>query len=434
MDRIGGQLLDALRSSELVKAAAGLIIFGGSVSFAQQGIRFVWNKVRQRFMLTLELNSKDESYTWLVEWLSEQPYSKVATQLMLETTYDAEHGNNPNDLRPRVMFTPSVGFHSFTYRGKYIWLWRDRDTNAADLTNRGFLETITISIFGRDRKVVQNLVNDAMELSFSREEGKTVIYTSCGSSWRKFGARSRRPMDSVILDRGVVDALCADISDFLGSTCWYRDMGIPYHRGYLFYGVPGSGKTSFIFALAGQFRMNICMVNLSDKDMSDDQLNSLLNSAPPRSILLLEDIDAAFVGRANREDVHSRVTFSGLLNALDGVAAQEGRVLFMTTNKHELLDPALIRPGRADMAVFFGVATHYQADQMLRRFYPEVTMDAVATFVCKVQEKGVTMAELQGYLLRYRTDLQGALDNLDQFLGQLSPQTRAQLAAVHGPK
>jgi chaperone BCS1 len=62
--------------------------------------------------------------------------------------------------------------------------------------------------------------------------------------------------------------------------------------------------------------MNICIVSLNDKDMSDEQLNHLLNSAPPRSILLLEDVDAAFWARESVVDSHTRVTFSGLLNAL----------------------------------------------------------------------------------------------------------------------
>ena len=67
-------------------------------------------------------------------------------------------------------------------------------------------------------------------------------------------------------------------------------------------------------------------------------------------IILLEDIDALFV---QRESVGrgGGVTFSGLLNALDGVRSQEGRILFMTTNHKEKLDPALLRPGRADYHV-----------------------------------------------------------------------------------
>ena len=76
-----------------------------------------------------------------------------------------------------------------------------------------------------------------------------------------------------------------------------------------------------------------------------------MSNAPERSILLLEDIDAAFLGRTatsqerQPDGYQPNVTFSGLLNALDGVASGESRIIFMTTNHLERLDPALIRPG-----------------------------------------------------------------------------------------
>jgi chaperone BCS1 len=144
---------------------------------------------------------------------------------------------------------------------------------------------------------------------------------------RKFGQpRAPRPLSSVILEDSVKESVLDDIKGFLSSASWYRDMGIPYRRGYLFYGFPGSGKvckafivvftlykTSFILAIAGALKLNIGMVSLSDKDLTDEDLNSLLNSAPPRSILLIEDIDAAF---SNRDQAQTRITFSGLLNAL----------------------------------------------------------------------------------------------------------------------
>ena len=78
-------------------------------------------------------------------------------------------------------------------------------------------------------------------------------------------------------------------------TQWLRlGLGIPYRRGYLLYGPPGSGKTSFIQALAGKLSYNICVLNLSQRGLMDDKLNHLLMNAPERSIILLEDIDAAF--------------------------------------------------------------------------------------------------------------------------------------------
>ncbi len=150
-----------------------------------------------------------------------------------------------------------------------------------------------------------------------------------------------------------------------------RLAGIPYRRGYLLYGSPGSGKSSFIMALAGYLDYNICLLNLSERGMTDDRLTHLLSNAPERSILLLEDIDAAFTGRqsAAEDGYQANVTFSGLLNALDGVASGESRIVFMTTNHVEKLDPALIRPGRVDVIVELGDAEPEQVRRLVKRFY-----------------------------------------------------------------
>lgn len=79
-------------------------------------------------------------------------------------------------------------------------------------------------------------------------------------------------------------------------------LGIPYRRGYLLYGPPGSGKTSFIQALAGELEYNICILNLSERGLTNDRLNHLLTNLPERSIMLLEDIDAAFAKRDKSQE------------------------------------------------------------------------------------------------------------------------------------
>lgn len=67
--------------------------------------------------------------------------------------------------------------------------------------------------------------------------------------------------------------------------------------------------------------MSVCIVNLSAVGMSDDRLSDLLNYAPHNSILLLEDVDAAFVKKVSNQGVlNNTLTLSGLLNALDGIA------------------------------------------------------------------------------------------------------------------
>jgi hypothetical protein len=68
-------------------------------------------------------------------------------------------------------------------------------------------------------------------------------------------------------------------------------------------------------------------------------------------------------------DINPPVTFSGFLNALDGVASGEERVIFLTTNHIDRLDPALIRPGRVDLASFVDDAVPEQARTLFTNFY-----------------------------------------------------------------
>jgi chaperone BCS1 len=84
--------------------------------------------------------------------------------------------------------------------------------------------------------------------------------------------------------------------------------GIPYRRGYLLHGPPGCGKSSFITALAGELEFGICVLNLSERGLTDDRLNHLLSVAPQQSIILLEDVDAAFTSREENAQGQNKYT------------------------------------------------------------------------------------------------------------------------------
>jgi chaperone BCS1 len=142
----------------------------------------------------------------------------------------------------------------------------------------------------------------------------------------------------------------------------------------------------------------------------------------------LEDVDAAFVQRdAQKGNCH--VTFSGLLNALDGVAAAEERIIFMTTNHYEKMDPALIRPGRVDVQEFIGLASDYQIYNMFLRFYPE-QIEYADKFVQKVRESGreLSPAQIQGHFVIYKLSHLDAYNNIDELL---KPNVENILAKQH---
>ena len=98
------------------------------------------------------------------------------------------------------------------------------------------------------------------------------------------------------------------------------------------------------------------------------------------------------------------------MNALDGVVASEERIIFMTTNHPERLDPALLRPGRVDVKEYLGHATHYQMKQMFLRFYGGTDERAEAfARVFSNSTLPVSTAFLQGLFVSNKGDADSAI-------------------------
>ncbi|KAF8262603.1 P-loop containing nucleoside triphosphate hydrolase protein [Lactarius quietus] len=305
--------------------------------------------------------------------------------------------------RMRVVFQPtSDTTHTIYYHGHWLRVRRGRKSNG--------YEMLSISVVARNNSILKQLVLQAKKEYEAEAVHRIQIYFADSyGSWRYTDSRHKRPLSSIVLNRGVKEMLVSDAKDFLKSEKWYADRGIPFRRGYLLYGVPGSGKSSLIHALAGELMLDIYVVSLSSSWINDSTLTTLMGRVPSRCIVLLEDLDAAFTrsvtrskdkdkekdkkksdsksdneeestsssssrsrrsrNKENLSDVNT-LTLSGLLNALDGVAAAEGRILFATTNHLDQLDPALCRPGRMDVWIEFKNASKFQAEHLFRNFFP----------------------------------------------------------------
>lgn len=358
---------------------------------------------------------------------------------MHHLSIETEKLERPNgSVQTQFVLIPGPGKHILRYKRAFLMVERVRETKAIDFQFGKPWETITLTALYSQRHIFEDLFTEAHKLAQQSSEGKTIVYICRGTSWEKFGEpRRKRPIESVILDEGVKERIVADVKDFLASAKWYYDRGIPYRRGYLLYGPPGSGKSSFIQALAGHLDYNIAILNLSERGLTDDRLNHVLSIIPKRTLVLLEDADAAFANRRVQTDADgyrgANVTFSGLLNALDGVASAEERVLFLTTNHVEKLDSALVRPGRIDMMVRIGEATRWQASKLWDRFYGELDKQAIfkARFLEQLEKFGIITTEngsktrperststaaLQGLFLYNKGNMDGAIAMAEKLL------------------
>ncbi|KAH9496147.1 mitochondrial chaperone [Bulinus truncatus] len=407
--------LTALGDNPYFGAGAGLFGMGILAAAGRKGLQGAAIVFRRNLMITMEVTSRDKSYQWLLQWITK--YGTKSQHLSVETEFQESAAGQ---VKTRFHFVPSPGSHYFWHNKNLIIVERNRDNKVMEV-----FETVTLTAFGRNREMFMNILSEARNLALLSNEGQTVMYSAVGPEWRTLGyPRRKRPLNSVILDKGVSERILDDIKGFISNSKWYIERGIPYRRGYLLYGPPGCGKSSYIMALAGAIDYSICVMNLSDKGMSDDRLTHLLTNAPEQSIILLEDIDAAFVSRDAAKETSvayqgmGRLTLSGLLNALDGVASAEARILFMTTNYIERLDIALIRPGRVDLKEYVGHATEYQLQHMFRRFYPDEPEAKAQEFSQKVLslEKPVSAAQVQGFFMLYKNDSNCVVNNVQDLI------------------
>ncbi|KAI6246311.1 Mitochondrial chaperone BCS1 [Erysiphe necator] len=374
-------LSDTLFNNPVFAGGVGLGGLAAATAIAQRWTIKAASLIKRRLLVDLEISKHDHAYQWILSWLSINRCSDgYLTRKLTRIHQLSMHTVAASAEKPtRFLAQPGYGRYIVKHKNAFISVNRVKDAKSFNHTTGEPYETLTLTTLYAHRHIFEDIFFEAHQLQQSEQHGRTMTLVPRGMDWVPFGLpRRKRPLNSVILDIGIKEKILLDVKDFLDRQQWYVDRGIPYRRGYLLYGQPGSGKSSFIQALAGELDFSIAMINLSTKGITDDKLVDLLTRLPPKSILLLEDADAAFTNRRQvGSDGYSgpTVTFSGLLNALDGVSAGEERITFLTTNHIDRLDPALIRPGRVDLTVRIGEASRYQASEMWKRFYGTLDKD-----------------------------------------------------------
>lgn len=128
-------------------------------------------------------------------------------------------------------------------------------------------EQISITCVGRSSRNLNFLENCRLEY-LNESKNKTTIHGHRDDHWRKEKAVTARPLSTVIPDEKQKEPLIRDLTDFLNTQTRrrYSEHSIPYKRGYLLYGSPGTGKTSFSLSIAGELDMDIYVVSIPGKD------------------------------------------------------------------------------------------------------------------------------------------------------------------------
>ena len=362
----------------------------------------IWSLLKRRFVTTMTVNSDSTAFHWIEDWLLQQKCYNEARRLKISL--------EPKSWT-RLVLTPGYGTHLFWNKGSLLWFYREITKDVTSY-NGTPAESITLSALGFTRKKMENIFKKIKTNAESKE--KSIYTWSSNDYWAELKQQKPRSLDTVFMNQEVKTRIIKHIEWYINNQKWYQERGIPYRTGVLLYGTPGTGKTSLIQAIASKFDLDIYIMNPSDVS-SEDALRRAVAFMHKQSILLMEDADTNIAStrqkkskpiikkegvtspaEIKKEEPKHRTSLSAVLNAIDGIAAGDGRILFMTTNHIEELDPALIRSGRIDLKVELGKLEPDAALGMIKSFFPNKKEKELQKILKNTGSK--TGADWQAYL------------------------------------
>jgi hypothetical protein len=363
----------------------------------------------------------------------------------LLTSIERSHGdiykctdNNYQKMKTiNVLYRPTADQFQIVYQDVPIDIRITRESSEKDgiynVANSIVLECMhSLNIL---KKLVDQCYQEYVDDHYKHYDREDTLYYydyATPHSSRSYPMRNNKTFEALFFDQK--DEFLNLIHDFTTRKGIFSRAMIPYRLNILLYGIPGSGKTSCIKALANYTKRCVYNINLATITSNRDLTNIFYDRSDPnaRKIFILEDIDAMSdvvksrqpaTTNADEKDSTSQVapksstlTLSNILNLLDGVLELSESIIIMTTNHPEHLDPALIRPGRINLKLHLGKMSLPCAQQMLKYYYEtDVFMEQLRE--ANLEDRKFTPAELQETMM--------LSPRLEDFLERIKHKTSA---------
>ena len=350
---------------------------------------------------TIKFNSDINSKTIAYILKFSLNYSDEKHLLSDGFTHDRE--NNKYDLNLKLNY----GVHTIQYESNKIQLIYKKESElVATADDIKFFETLQLG--GNTKEILLTFIEAARSSNSNPERNDKLIcrILKSGGMWGILNRLSKRSDKTLFMDVDL-DDLFKQIQTFFDDEDDYIEHGVPFKMNFLFHGIPGTGKTSLIYTIASHFNFDIAFLNIT-RDLDDNTFTRAVTNLPDNSILVLEDIDALFVER----DTKCGVSFSTVLNVLDGMTKKHKLLTFLTTNYKDRLDSALKRSGRIDYELEFSYASKKQTKAMYSYFFKEHLLEDFLKFTKRMK---FTTSDLHKFLFKYRK-CENIMEHTDEFI------------------
>jgi chaperone BCS1 len=274
--------------------------------------------------------------------------------------------------------------------------------------------TLVLKLRKKDKRTIlrpylQNILSVADQIKQKNEEIKLFMnleknpYES--GRWTSVPFTHPATMDTMVMDGELKSKVKADLELFLKSKQYYHRLGHVWKRSYLLYGASGTGKSSFIAAMARFLSFDVYDIDIS-KVSDDSDLKMLLLQTTSRSMIVIEDLDRLLMEKSKD------VSLSGVLNFMDGIVSccGEERVMVFTMNSKDQIDQSVLRPGRVDVHIQFPLCD-FSAFKSLANNYLGVKEHKLFSLVEEILQGGssLTPAEIGEIMISNRNSPSRAL-------------------------
>ena len=370
-----------------------LITLAGFVTYQLKTIPSdIFKKLKNRFIFSVEIIETTDLYNFTSNYLNKFYKNKQRNVLALTDYKDSK-------CYLEYKHTTDIFFIKFKNKRIIIEKTREKLENANNSFSRYYEAYKIYSYYGKH--IIDEFLNHVIDYNLSIKKNEQFLYTNeQDGGWRFLGDLKCKDIKHIINNN--IDILLKDIEDYNNNEKWYNDRSLQYKRGYLFYGQPGNGKTSLAMALAKHINRNIYALNLNDITTDKGLIESFSNLSS-NSILLLEDIDVLINKRDNNK---TQISFSSLLNCMDGIYYKHNIIIIMTTNCIDKLDDALIRDGRIDLKINVDNPDINMVNKYLSIFYEK-------DLKLKKYNANYSMSKIQGICLNFKNDYKKCINYIE---------------------